>query len=199
VYAPVAVALASIVFGVTAGQIGAAATSEKIRQRQDAPTRRSRTPMMGIPASVEECFPWDKNTYSPDDIEELWEAVVEAYGSEGAAEAAVLQVRGQILCPVYITPDMVQESRAALAANLGEEEASEIMAKNPCILTCGESLEVADPAEIRRLAQFRFYFDKIPPAVLLGSVLLISAAVLAKILLIRFGYSDPVFTEPILK
>jgi len=154
--------------------------------------RRSGAAVMKLPSSVEDALPWDEGTYANVEVEALWEAVVEAYGSEDAASTAVRQVRGQIVCPIFAAPDLVRESRAALAANLGEEEALVIMAKNPCILTCGDGLREADAGEIRRFAELRRVLDAIPPQVLLGTTVGLAAIIFGKIILIKLGYSDPV-------
>ncbi len=124
---------------------------------------RSRLAVMRLPSPVEEALPWAESTYAAFEVEALWQAVLEAYGSEEAAAAAVRQVRGQIVCPIFATPQLVRASREALAANLGEDEALVIMAKNPCVLTCGDGLRTADPAEIRRFAELRRVLDAIPP------------------------------------
>ena len=154
--------------------------------------RRSGAAVMKLPSSVEDALPWDEGTYANVEVEALWEAVVEAYGSEDAASTAVRQVRGQIVCPIFAAPDLVRESRAALAANLGEDEALVIMAKNPCILTCGDGLREADAGEIRRFAELRRVLDAIPPQVLLGTTVGLAAIIFGKIILIKLGYSDPV-------
>ena len=109
-----------------------------------------------------------------------------------AAAAAAQQVRGTILCPLYSSPKVLRDSYEALVSNIGEEEAAEILRKNPAVLTCGEGLRDADPDEIRRLASAREVLDKIPPEVLLGVTLLVSAVVVGKIALIKLGYDAPI-------
>lgn len=66
------------------------------------------------------------------------------------------------------------------------------MAKNPCILTCGDGLREADAGEIRRFAELRRVLDAIPPQVLLGTTVGLAAIIFGKIILIKLGYSDPV-------
>lgn len=137
-------------------------------------------------------MPWDAGTYMDSEVEELWDVLCEAYGSDDLASAAAQQVRCSVLCPLYSTPAQIRDSKEALIEVMGADEAVTIMAKHPAILTCGSDVLYADPDEIRRLASLRSVLDRIPPAVLLGSVLAITAAVGGKIALIQLGYADRV-------
>ena len=82
-----------------------------------------------------------------------------------------------VIAPLYSTPELLVESYDALVVALGEEEALEVMCKNPAVLTCGDSLATTDASEIRNIAAFRSVVDAIPPsaiwAFLLGSTGLI--------------------------
>lgn len=158
---------------------------------------RARVPSMmaTVPSEVASCVKWDyeNSPYDPNDVEGLWDALVELYGSEELAITAAKQVRGDVICPLFASPDLLRESYEALVDNLGETEAREIMAKHPSILTCGPGVRNAEPDEIRRLAAFRQVADQIPPQALLGGVLGISAIIFGKIALIKMGMSDGVF------
>ena len=158
-------------------------------------TRRSAAVVMRLPDEVSEALPWDDSKYDADDVEALWLVLVEIFGSEERALAATRQVRAQIICPLFANPALLRASRDALVDNLGEDEATLVIAKNPCVLTCGEGLRTADPSEIKRLAEVRKVLDSIPPEALLGSILAVSALLLAKIIAIKLGYSDYVFTR----
>ena len=148
--------------------------------------------LRALPDDVEAALSWEKGTYDPKDVEDLYEALVEVYGAEDKANTAAKQVRGSVLCPIYANPALLRDSKVALESVLGEEEAKVILKKNPAILTCGNDLYNADPDEIRRLASLREVLDQIPPSVLLGTVLGISAIIGGRILLIKLGYADPV-------
>ena len=154
------------------------------RQRPMAITLRA------LPAEVEKANSWDRGTYPDADVEELWDALCEVYESEAAAAKAAIQVRGSVLCPIYSSPSMLRDSKAALENVLGADEAAVIMEKNPAVLTVGSDLVSAEPDEIRRLASLREQLDKIPPSALLAVVLGLSAFIGGKILLIQTGVLD---------
>jgi hypothetical protein len=135
-----------------------------------------------------------EGTYDQGEIEALWDTMVECYGgSEERAAAACKQVRGSVICPLYASPDLLKTSLAALVDVIGEEEADEILTKNPAVLTCGEGLRTADPGEIRRLANLRQVLDGIPPSALLGTIVLFAGVIITKIVLIKLGLSDPIY------
>ena len=148
--------------------------------------------MRALPEDVEASLSWAKGTYDPKDVEALYEGLIDVYGSEDRAGAAVRQVRGTILCPLYASPTLLKESATALESLLGAEETEVILKKNPSILTCGNDLYSADPDEIRRLANLREKLDQIPPSVLLGVTLGLSAIIFGRIILIKLGFADPV-------
>ena len=104
-----------------------------------------------------------------------------------------MQVRGDVLCPLYCTDELLRESHRCLIENLGEEEAAEIMALNPAVLTCGDGLLAADPEEIRRLAKVRSILDKVPPAAWWVVSVSVGVLLTGKVALVRLGFSDPVF------
>ena len=159
------------------------------------PLRASRSTFvsMALPADVEAATSWESGTYDPKDVEANWDAVVKAYGSQELASEAVIRLRGSIICPLYASPSLIEASLDALKSVIGEEEATEILAKNPAVLTCGDGLRNAEPGEIRRLASLRQVLDSIPPSVLLGTILVASVAILVKIVLIKAGVDEPMF------
>ena len=141
---------------------------------------------LALPPDVAASNPWEKGTYDEKEVEELWETLREVYENDSKASAAAIQVRGTILCPLYSTPNRIRESKAALVDVLGEAEAAVVMSKNPAVLTCGDEIRYADPAEIMRLANLREVLDKIPPSVLLGVTLGISGFIAIKIALVQY-------------
>jgi hypothetical protein len=159
--------------------------------------RASRSAVVGmaLPADVEAATSWETGTYDQQEVEANWDAVVKAYGSQELAAEAVIRLRGSIICPLYASPALIEASLDALKSVIGDEEATEILAKNPAVLTCGDGLRTADPGEIRRLATLRQVLDGIPPSVLLGSIVAASVAILAKIVLIKMGVEDPMFYQ----
>ena len=100
------------------------------------------------------------SSYKASEISALWTALKKCYGSEALAREAV-ERQSQVLCPVYASPALLTQSRNALVALLGQEEAIEIMLKNPMVLTCGgRELADSEPDDIRSAANLRFYLDK---------------------------------------
>jgi hypothetical protein len=170
---------------------GVSAFSVAPTLRRHSLQRRS-TVVLALPAEVEAATSWDKGTYQDKDVEDNFEALCEVYGSESLATTAAVQVRGAVICPLYASPTLIRESKAALVEVIGADEASVILTQNPSVLTCGNDLLAADPGEIRRLAKVREVLDQIPPSVLLGSVLGFSALIFGRIILIKLGYADPV-------
>ena len=143
---------------------------------------------IAVPADVAEACPWEDGTYLQSDVEDLWEALIDAYESEPLANAACKQTRGTILCPIYCSPGLIANSKNALISVLGSEaDAAEVMGMNPAILTCGEELYSADPEEIKRLAKLRQQLDKIPPSFMLGSILVVTAIIGTRIALTQMG------------
>ena len=74
------------------------------------------------------------SAYERRDIEQLWRAVKQCYGGEASARAAVEQ-NSQILCPLYASPVLLTQSKAALVRMMGDDEALDVMLKNPMVLT----------------------------------------------------------------
>ena len=72
------------------------------------------------------------------DVALLWKEMVKAYGSEELALRAATQNK-QLINPKYTAPPrLIPDSKAALVKAMGsEEEAIEIMLKNPAVLQCG--------------------------------------------------------------
>ena len=98
-------------------------------------------------------------SYKPGEIAALWSALKSCYGNEALARQAVEQ-NNQVLCPLYASPALLSQSKNALVAILGKEEALEIMQKNPAVLTCGApGLKASDPDEIRKAANARKFLD----------------------------------------
>lgn len=114
--------------------------------------------------------------YKANDIEALWKAVRECYGSEEAALQAVRQ-NNAVLSPVYATPALLRRSALLLKQLLGEEDAAKVLRDNPAVLTCGEVLAESDPAEIKRIAAVRRVLDSIPKSGLQGLVAVLVASI----------------------
>jgi hypothetical protein len=100
------------------------------------------------------------SAYAPSEISALWVSLKKIYGSDAAARAAVEQ-NNQVLCPVYASPELLAQTHGALVKLVGKEDAQEIIAKNPAVLTCGaREIASADPAEIKSTASTRQILDK---------------------------------------
>jgi len=140
----------------------------------------------GVPSDVLAACMWDQGTYKDDEVEENWNVLVELYGSQAQASKAVQQVRGTVICPLYTSPALLRESHAALVDTMGDES-SEIMAKHPAILTCGDGIRTADPGEVRRLASVREVMDSIPPSAIIGAIVAIVGILIFKIGQIKYG------------
>ena len=99
--------------------------------------------------------------YKPAEIAALWSALKSCYGSDAAARLAVEQ-NNQVLCPVYASPALLQQSYKALVGIFGKDEALKIMAMNPAVLTCGApGLQASEPSEIRKAAETRQVLDRV--------------------------------------
>lgn len=107
-----------------------------------------------LPVEVERAVESFSAYHDPKLIDALWVAVRKCYGSEEAAVTAVRR-NGQILCPTFASPKLISDSYGGLSDLMGTEEALEIMMKNPAVLTCGDRIRTANPAEIRNFANFR--------------------------------------------
>lgn len=121
------------------------------------------------------------SAYKPQEIAALWKVLQRCYGGEEAARSAVRQ-NAQVLCPLYASPSLLEQSYKSLVVVLGKEEALKIMAMNPMVLTCGSDLEALDPNEIRSAARTRQFLDKYVTAEGLGLVLIVAVfAIVAKL------------------
>lgn len=113
------------------------------------------------------------SSYKPAEISALWGALKSCYGNEAAARAAVEQ-NDQVLCPVYASPALLKQSYQALVTLVGKQEALEIMAKNPAVLTCGApGLLASKPNDIRQAAEVRQVLDRAVTAQGFGAFVLL--------------------------
>ena len=114
----------------------------------------------------------------------LWTALVKAYGTEELALKAARQ-NGQIINPLYTSSaSLITDSKAGLVIAMGsEEDALEIMLKNPAILQCGMGIRTQPADEIRRFAIARALFDSVPPQASLAALSVTILAALANIAL----------------
>ena len=144
--------------------------------------RRS-MPIMKLPAEVSAATKWQEGTYAESEVEALWDQLVDIYGSEEAASDAAQQVRGDVICPLFCTPQLLKESNEALIDVLGPVEAKDIISQSPAVLTCGAGLANSDVDEIRRFAAARQQMDKIDPGVLRAVILGTVGLLLVKIVL----------------
>ena len=92
--------------------------------------------------------------YPTKELELLWAALLQCYGSEESALAAV-RTNPQMLNPSYSFCNTILESKSALVGLMGEEEALEVMRLNPAVLTCGPSLEMLGAGEVKAFAALR--------------------------------------------
>ena len=146
---------------------------EKERQRKEASGLKFGLGGGGLPAEVQAVVAARfKRSYPQKDVLALWTEVKRAYKSEANAVAAV-SANPTILNPKYTSPPaLVGRSKAALVAVLGEEEAIEVLLKNPALLQCGASLAKQPAGQIKSFAAFRSVVDGLPaasPPVVLGA------------------------------
>lgn len=108
-----------------------------------------------LPAEVSALTARFKKEYEPAQLSALWSALVEAYGSEELA-ARACESNPQIINPSYTDPPaLVLTSKRALLEMMDEEEALDVMAKNPSVLQCGTSLTAAGADGIKSFANAR--------------------------------------------
>ena len=120
--------------------------------------------------------------YSKKDVEYLWSALNECYGSSELALQAAKD-NPQMLNPAYSFPNTMLESKKVLRNVLSAEEALEVMVLNPAVLQCGPTLEPLGAAEIRAVAQLRnagnaMILPQLRPVALGAFLLLVAATVL---------------------
>ena len=147
--------------------------------------RGATAPCMRLPASVQDVV--DKRfqkEYPPKELDALWSVLKKAYGTEADALRAVTQ-NPTILNPLYTNPpEIVTRSKEALVEVMGEEEALEVMLKNPAILQCGSLLAKQPAGQIKSFANVRQAADSLPdeaPIYFLGTALALFAfAVIGK-------------------
>lgn len=155
-------------------------TSRPAPQSLHLPSRPARTTAyMAYPAAVGEILMdrFKKDVGDRDgEVDALFAALVQAYGSEELALAAGRQ-NPQIINPTYTSPPgLVGRSKAALVEAMGSEAAAiEVMRLNPAVLQCGKSLRGRGAEEIKTFANVRAFADGVPPAVSQG----LTAAVIA--------------------
>ena len=137
----------------------------------------------GLPAEVQALVKARfRRSYPQKDVEALWAEVKRAYKSEAKALAAV-SANPTILNPQYTRPPaLIGRSKAALVSVLGEEEAIEVMLKNPALLQCGASLASQPAGQIKSFAAFRSLVDGLPaaaPLLVLGALAVVFFVALA--------------------
>ena len=96
-----------------------------------------------------------KKQYEPKQLDPIWRALRQCYGSEELALQAVSE-NPQILNPSYSRPERIQASKACLVEIMGEADTLEVMLKNPAVLQCGSALAGAQASEIKGFATLRF-------------------------------------------
>lgn len=116
----------------------------------------------GLPPAALEVTRRYKKQYEPQQLASLWRALREIYTSEELALQAV-QENPQILNPSYTKAERAKTSRACLVELMGEEDALDVMLKNPALLQCGAALANAQPDEIRGFATVRYLGNRLLP------------------------------------
>lgn len=114
-----------------------------------------------LPPAMVEVTGKFKKVYTKAQLELLWGALLQCYGTPALAEAAVLE-NPQILNPSYSFCNTMIASRDVLVDMMGKEEALEVMLKNPAVLQCGPALDTLGPDEIKGFANLRSTFNRIP-------------------------------------
>lgn len=134
-----------------------------------------------------------RTAYPQKDVELVWGALLNVYGTSDRALAAV-QANPQILNPSYTFCNTILESKKVLRSVMDEEEALEVMRLNPGVLQCGPSLEVLGAGEIKSIAMFRSMGNTILPApVRVGATGVLVASILFAVFSAQS--SDPAVQE----
>mmetsp|Transcript_5206 Transcript_5206/g.15925 ORF Transcript_5206/g.15925 Transcript_5206/m.15925 type:complete len:169 (+) Transcript_5206:43-549(+) len=129
-----------------------------------------------LPESVAEAIgKWSAN-FEASEVEALWKALRKCYPSEEAALQAVRQ-NANVICPLFATPTLIQQTYRVLIDELGKEDAIKVLQMNPSVLTCGDQLRGVGADEIMRAARVRRSLDAIPSEAFGGCLALVVAAI----------------------
>jgi len=123
-----------------------------------------------LPSEVLEITARFKKEYPQKDLEVLWGTLLKVYGSADLAAAAA-KTNPQIMNPSYTFSNTVFASRQVLLDMMGEEEALDVMMKNPAVLQCGPSLDTLGPDEIKGFANIRSLGTRLFPEEVRGVAL----------------------------
>ena len=117
-----------------------------------------------LPLELEEITQTFKKEYPRKELEILWAALLNCYGSkELALEAA--RTNPQIANPSYSFCNTMLESKRILLGVMSESQALEVMRKNPAVLQCGPTLEALGRAEIEAFAAARGFGSQLPESI----------------------------------
>uniref|UniRef100_A0A6U8KC40 Uncharacterized protein n=1 Tax=Emiliania huxleyi TaxID=2903 RepID=A0A6U8KC40_EMIHU len=142
-----------------------------------------------LPADIVEVTQRFKKEYTRQQLEQLWGALVAAYGSEALAREAVFS-NPQIINPSYTFCNTLLLSKDVLFEMMGKEEALDVMLKNPAVLQCGPSLDTLGPDEIKGFANIRGLGNKIPESARLGLISFTIGAALFPVIATLLGFED---------
>ena len=172
-----------------------AAGCDALRMAPHAPAFRVRAPvakMMALPTEVVESYVAESTAADATQmalVDKLWEKLKRLYKSEDAALQAVRQ-NSQVLMPIYVTPELLQESYDGLLSAMGSEaDALDIMSQNPAVLTCGAAIATETPDEIRKFAKIRKVLDSIPPEGIVAFGAIAIALIIYRIASVKLGYA----------
>jgi len=111
----------------------------------------------------------------------LWTALRKCYPDDSAAQAA-LSRNSNLLMPWSNSPTVIQRNWAVLQANLGKEDALDVITKNPGVLACDpERLAISSAEEIKGVASFTAALASARTALALAAAALIAVALLPTI------------------
>tara|TARA_B110001452_G_scaffold109399_1_gene90778 strand:+ start:4010 stop:4555 length:546 start_codon:yes stop_codon:yes gene_type:complete len=167
-----------------------AADVHSLRLHGAAPRLSARASVnMALPAEAKTLLPEASlsNSETMDKIDKLWDKMVSLYKSEDAAMQAVKQTQ-IVLSPIFVSPDLMQDSYDGLLSAMGSEaDAMEILKKHPAVLTCGPEIANETPDEIRKVAALRSVLDAIPPSALWAASLLLVVLTVYRIYSVKTG------------
>lgn len=186
IYAPLVAFVGGWAAALAPGQLGESfRKSDFMQSGKKLRTVKKEAPRLkGVALSAEatEITRTFKSNPATDDLEVLWSALLECYGSPALALEAA-RTNPQILNPAYSFCNTMLESKSQLLAKMGEDEALEVMRLNPAVLQCGPTLEDLGTSEIKGFAYARNAGNRlVPPAarpVLLGGLVAILLITLA--------------------
>ena len=166
----------------------------KIRRMADVPKVKVRSAR--LPADAVAVANTFKKQYTSKELEQVYGALLQCYGKENRALAAIAS-NPQILNPSYSFAPTIVESKRVLRTVMSEEEAQEVMRLNPAVLQCGPSLDVLGASEIKSIARARSIGNIIFPEQTRTPIISAGIASIALLVFAQQPNADPAVLETV--